>query len=95
MMRVVTTGADGFLGWHRSAYAGAQRPRVIPVDLAKWDSLGGLVGSADAVLHFVGINSASEDYSIPNTSQRAVNFVVSTWRRHAAWTGLRDDEVNL
>jgi len=90
MMRVVTTGADGFLGWHRSAYAGAQRPRVIPVDLAKWDSLGELVGSADAVLHFVGINSASEDYSIPNTSQRAVNFVVSTWRRQATWAGLRD-----
>lgn len=29
------------------------------------------------------------DYGIPNTSQRAVDFVLSTWRRHAAWSGLR------
>ena len=32
----------------------------------------------------------AHDYSIPNTSQRAVNFVVSTWRRQATWAGLRD-----
>ena len=32
----------------------------------------------------------AHDYSIPNTSQRAVNFLLSTWRRHATWAGLRD-----
>lgn len=30
------------------------------------------------------------DYTITNTSERAVNFVLSTWRRHSAWAGLHD-----
>ena len=32
----------------------------------------------------------AHDYSIPNTSQRAVIFPLSTWRRQATWAGLRD-----
>jgi UDP-N-acetyl-L-fucosamine synthase len=31
------------------------------------------------------------DYLIDNTSTRAVNFIMSTARRHAAWAGLRRD----
>jgi len=30
------------------------------------------------------------DYLIDNTSSRAVNFILSTARRHASWSGLRD-----
>lgn len=37
---------------------------------------------------------APQDYSYGNTSERAVGFIVSTWRRHPAWTGLRHAEVN-
>ena len=60
-MRVVMTGADGFLGWHTGVRMRALTDHeVIPVDLANWDSLGALVGSADAVLHFAGINRASD-----------------------------------
>lgn len=29
------------------------------------------------------------DYSHANTSERAVNFILSTWRRHEAWSGIR------
>lgn len=29
------------------------------------------------------------DYATANCSERAVNFVVSTWSRHASWAGLR------
>ena len=29
------------------------------------------------------------DYRIDNCSTRTVNFIVSTWRRHASWAGLR------
>ena len=29
------------------------------------------------------------DYLIDNCSQRAVNFIVSTAKRHAQWSGLR------
>jgi UDP-N-acetyl-L-fucosamine synthase len=33
------------------------------------------------------------DYLIDNTSSRAVNFIMSTTRRHAAWASLRHDPV--
>jgi len=29
------------------------------------------------------------DYTVTNTSVRAVNFILSTARRHAAWAGIR------
>ena len=29
------------------------------------------------------------DYTIDNCSERAVRFILSTYRRHAVWTGLR------
>ena len=60
-MRIVMTGADGFLGWHtRVRLRALTGHEVIPVDLANWADLPDLVGSADAVLHFAGINRASE-----------------------------------
>jgi len=58
MTRVVTTGADGFLGRHTKT----------PFDA----------------------HARANDYNIPNTSQRAVNFLLSRWRRHGTWAGLRD-----
>lgn len=58
-MRVVMTGADGFLGWHtRVRMRALTDHEVIPVDVANWDRLRELVGSADAVIHFAGINRA-------------------------------------
>ena len=35
------------------------------------------------------------DYLIGNTSQRAVNFILSTARRHSQWSGLRSDESSV
>lgn len=38
----------------------------------------------------VGVSAVTpNDYLIDNTSSRAVNFIMSTTRRHAAWAGLR------
>jgi UDP-2-acetamido-2,6-beta-L-arabino-hexul-4-ose reductase len=51
------TGAEGFLGWHtRVRLRALTHHEVIPVDVANWDRLGELVGTADAVIHFAGIN---------------------------------------
>jgi len=36
-----------------------------------------------------GAPSVPDDYQIADCSQRAVSFILSTYRRHAAWTGLR------
>jgi UDP-N-acetylglucosamine 2-epimerase (non-hydrolysing) len=51
----------------------------------------------DNVVEAVGVATASprgdwlvpDDYAIGNCSERAVNFIVSTHRRHAQWAGLR------
>lgn len=60
-MRVVVTGAEGFLGWHtRVRMRALTDHEVIPVDLANWNRLGELVASADAVMHFAGINRAPD-----------------------------------
>jgi len=60
-MRVVVTGAEGFLGWHtRVRLRALTDHEVIPVDLGNWADLRELVGSADAVLHFAGVNRAPD-----------------------------------
>ena len=60
-MRVVMTGADGFLGWHtRVRMRALTDHEVMPVDVANWDTLTEFVGSADAVIHFARINRAPD-----------------------------------
>ncbi|WOQ16969.1 non-hydrolyzing UDP-N-acetylglucosamine 2-epimerase [Raineyella sp. W15-4] len=34
-----------------------------------------------------------QDYRPVNTSERAVSFILSTWRRHAAWSGLQSRQL--
>jgi UDP-2-acetamido-2,6-beta-L-arabino-hexul-4-ose reductase len=61
-MRVVMTGAEGFLGWHtRVRLRALTDHEVIPVDVANWDQLAELVNSADAVIHFAGINRGPDE----------------------------------
>ena len=56
-MRIVVTGADGFLGWHtRVRLLALTDHEVVPVGRADRGRLPELVGSADAVLHLAGIN---------------------------------------
>jgi len=56
-MRVLVTGADGFLGWHSRVRLRARTDHeVVPVGSPDWYRLPGLVASADAVLHLAGVN---------------------------------------
>ncbi len=60
-MRVVVTGADGFLGWHTRVRLRARTDHeVIPVGVADWPQLAKVVRTADAVLHLAGVNRGSE-----------------------------------
>jgi UDP-N-acetylglucosamine 2-epimerase (non-hydrolysing) len=52
-----------------------------PDVVAAIDAVGGVGGVQPALL--------PADYAIDNTSERAVRFIMSTARRHAAWSGLR------
>jgi len=36
-----------------------------------------------------GCAQQPQEYSVTNCSERTVNFIISTYRRHADWTGLR------
>ena len=74
-MRIVVTGAAGLIGWHAAARLHARnraarfRGEAEPFDLVRLDHAGfgdertlrAAVTGADAVLHFAGVNRASDD----------------------------------
>jgi UDP-2-acetamido-2,6-beta-L-arabino-hexul-4-ose reductase len=56
-MRVVLTGAAGFLGWHtRARLRALTEHEVVPVARGDWSRLPDLVRGADAVIHIAGVN---------------------------------------
>lgn len=58
-MKVVLTGAGGFLGWHTRVRLHAQgQHEVVPVTRHTWEDLGSLLRGADAVIHLAGVNRA-------------------------------------
>ncbi len=60
-MKVVVTGADGFLGWHtRVRLAALTDHTVVPVGRAQWSGLPTLLADADAVIHIAGVNRADD-----------------------------------
>lgn len=59
-MRVVLTGAHGFLGWHTRLRLHALGHDVVPVGRADWDALGAVVRGADAVVHVAGVNRGDD-----------------------------------
>jgi UDP-2-acetamido-2,6-beta-L-arabino-hexul-4-ose reductase len=60
-MKVVLTGAEGFLGWHvRCLLHATTDHTVLAVGRSTWSQLPALVASADAVIHVAGINRADD-----------------------------------
>lgn len=60
-MRILLTGAAGFLGWHTRARLRALTDHeVTPLDREDWPQLAALVRGADAVIHLAGVNRGSE-----------------------------------
>lgn len=56
-MRIVLTGAHGFLGWHtRVRLRSLTDHEVIPVGRDDWADLVDLTQGADAVIHIAGVN---------------------------------------
>lgn len=64
-MRVLLTGAHGFLGWHtRLRLQALSAHEVIPVGRDSWDELEDLCAGVDAVIHIAGVNRADSDQEV-------------------------------
>lgn len=64
-MKILLTGATGFLGWHTRLRLHAMTDHhVVPVDRSVWARLPELVGGADAVIHVAGVNRADSDREV-------------------------------
>lgn len=61
-MKVLLTGAGGFLGWHTRLRLHAQGDHdVSVVTRSTWPDLAGLVAEVDAVIHVAGVNRGSDE----------------------------------
>lgn len=70
-MKIVLTGADGFLGWHvRLRIAATTEHTVLPVTRANWSQLPDLVAGADALINLAGVNRAADDEAVENGNVR-------------------------
>ena len=59
-MKVVVTGANGFLGWHlRCRLRARHNHEVIPIGRDNFDELPAALADADAVIHLAGVNRGS------------------------------------
>lgn len=64
-MKIVLTGAGGFLGWHtRVRLQALTQHEVGVVDRSNWDRLSELLSGADAVIHVAGVNRAGSDEEV-------------------------------
>jgi len=64
-MKIVLTGADGFLGWHtRLRLAALTEHQVVAVTRQNWSDLTQTISGADAVVHLAGVNRARTDAEV-------------------------------
>lgn len=60
-MRVLLTGAGGFLGWHiRVRLRATTDYETVPVTRSSWPDLDRLVSDVDAVVHVAGVNRGTD-----------------------------------
>lgn len=82
-MRVVVTGADGFLGWHTRARLRARSTHdVIAVHRENWSSLEQSVQDADVVLHLAGVNRGSDHEVHEGNVRLALDVATAVRRSH-------------
>nr|WP_277102123.1 DNA-binding protein WhiA [Corynebacterium vitaeruminis] len=90
-MRVLLTGAAGFLGWHtRCRLHALTEHDVVAVTRSTWDDLPTLAADADAIIHVAGINRADPD-EVRNGNAELARAVAAAARVERAMAILGDD----
>jgi UDP-2-acetamido-2,6-beta-L-arabino-hexul-4-ose reductase len=80
-MKVLLTGAEGFLGWHSRVRLRAMTcHEVVPVTRGNWFELPELMTGADAVFHVAGVNHAAP-VEIEAGNRRLAKDVIAAIRR--------------
>ncbi|MEQ7127284.1 NAD-dependent epimerase/dehydratase family protein [Actinopolymorpha sp. B11F2] len=60
-MKVVVTGAGGFLGWHlRARLHALTSHEIVPIDRRNFDTIDRQVRNADVIFHVAGVNRGSD-----------------------------------
>lgn len=77
-MKIVLTGATGFLGWHtRCRMHALTQHDVMAVTRSNWCDLPDLVGDADAIIHIAGINRGEPEEVAEGNAQLARDLVAA------------------
>lgn len=77
-MKILLTGADGFLGWHTRTRLKAQGDHeVLPVTRSTWSQLPELARNVDAIIHIAGVNAHGE----PAGNSELATQVAEAFRR--------------
>jgi UDP-2-acetamido-2,6-beta-L-arabino-hexul-4-ose reductase len=75
-VKVVLTGAGGFLGWHlRCRLRALTDHDVVAVDRSNFDALDEAMATADAVIHVAGVNRAETDSEVIDGNVRLAEAV--------------------
>lgn len=89
-MRIVLTGAGGFLGWHtRLRLHALTRHVVLPVTRETWGDLPTLVADADAVIHVAGLNRADDHELVSGNLALARDVAAAVAARRGGHTPIR------
>lgn len=71
-MRVILTGAGGFLGWHtRLRLHALTEHEVVSIDRTNWSTLPAAAANADAIIHIAGANRGSDEQIMTTNAQLA------------------------
>jgi UDP-2-acetamido-2,6-beta-L-arabino-hexul-4-ose reductase len=81
-MKILVTGAHGFLGWHtRARLHTLTDHEVVPIGRDSWDDLGRETADADAVIHLAGVNRADSDDEVEQGNVQLAEDVAESVRQ--------------
>lgn len=84
-MKILLTGANGFLGWHTQTRLRALTDHdVVPLTREKWGELVDHLACADAVIHVAGVNRADDPEDVRAANVRLAQDLACAIRREGA-----------